>query len=270
MANIFKAVSKLDDLEEMANRSTFVHNIHPMSKIIITIVFLITVISFDGSQLTELIPFIFYPVIMMSLSLTPFKMIFYRMLPALPFSFFGGLSNVIFDQAPVLLIGTVTITGGMISCTSILFKTVLTVSAVLILIATTPLPVISKQLTRMGVPSILVLQFVMTYRYISVLIEEASTMVTAYLIRSPRQKFVKIKDMGSFIGHLLLRSIDRADRVFAAMKSRGFNGSYVTAPIPKESFKDILLTVGICSLFLICRFVNVSLIIGNFFTGIFS
>jgi len=138
------------------------------------------------------------------------------------------------------------------------------------LIATTPLPVISKQLTRMGVPSILVLQFVMTYRYISVLIEEASTMVTAYLIRSPRQKFVKIKDMGSFIGHLLLRSIDRADRVFAAMKSRGFNGSYVTAPIPKESFKDILLTVGICSLFLICRFVNVSLIIGNFFTGIFS
>jgi cobalt/nickel transport system permease protein len=262
-----KAVSKLNDLEEMANGKSVIHTFHPMSKIIITFVFLIAVISFDRYQISGLIPFILYPVLMLSLSLTPIKPIFYRLIPALPFSLFGGLSNVVFDHLPILTIGMITITGGMVSFVSILLKTVLTVTAVLILIATTPLPVISKQLARIGIPSLIVFLLIMTYRYISVLIEEVSTMVTAYTIRAPRQKFVKMKDMGSFIGHLLLRSMDRAERVFAAMKCRGFNGVYVTAPIPKETMKDVLFTVSFCAFFIVCRFVNISMLLGTLLTG---
>ena len=267
MANIMKAASRLNDLEEMAGRKSVVHNFHPMSKIIVTAVFLIVVISFDRYQISGLVPFFLYPVIMMSLSLTPFKSIFYRLLPALPFSLFGGISNIIFDHLPILTIGTLTITGGMVSFVSILLKTVLTVTAVLILIATTPMPVISKQLTRIGIPSLFVFLLIMTYRYISVLIEEVFTMVTAYTIRAPYHKYIKITDMGSFIGHLLLRSIDRAERVFAAMKCRGFSETFVTAPIPKETMKDVLLTIGICFLFIICRFVNISVFLGAFLTG---
>lgn len=269
MVNIHKAASRLNDLEEMADRDTVIHKIHPLPKIIVTFAFLIAVISFDRYQISGLIPFILYPVIMMTLSLTPLKQILYRLLPALPFSLFGGISNIIFDHTPMMTVGTFIITGGMISFVSILLKTVLTVTAVLILIATTPMAVISKQLTRIGIPSIFVLQFVMTYRYISVLIEEVTTMFTAYIIRAPHQKFVKMKDMGSFIGHLLIRSIDRAERVFAAMKCRGFNGTYVTAPIPKENLNDILFAAGACIFFLFCRFVNVSLLIGTLFAGSF-
>jgi len=270
MTKILKAVSGLNDLEEMADRKTIVHDFHPLSKIIVTFVFLITVISFDRYQISSLLPFVLYPVLMMTLSMTPFKPLFYRLLPALPFSLFGGISNIIFDQIPMFTIVFLTVTSGMISFVSIMVKVVLTVSAVLILVATTPVTVISKQLTKIGIPSLLVLQFVMTYRYISVLVEEAVTMMTAYTVRAPRHKFVQMKDMGSFVGHLLLRSIDRAERVYAAMKSRGFNGTYVTAPIPKVGIKDILFTVGACSFFLICRFVNISLVIGNFFTGVFA
>jgi len=262
-----KAASKLNDLEEMANGKSVVHTFHPLSKIIITFVFLVAVISFDRYQISGLVPFILYPVIMLALSLTPLKPIFYRLIPALPFSLFGGFSNIIFDRLPILTIGMITITSGMVSFVSILLKTVLTVTAVLILIATTPMPAISKQLTRIGIPSLIVFLLIMTYRYISVLIEEVSTMITAYTIRAPRQKYVKMKDMGSFIGHLLLRSIDRAERVFAAMKCRGFNGTYVTSPIPKETIKDVLLTIGVCTLFIVCRFVNISMLLGTFLTG---
>jgi cobalt/nickel transport system permease protein len=262
-----KATSRLNDLEEMANGKSVIHTFHPLSKIIITFVFLVVVISFDRYQISGLIPFILYPVIMLSLSLTPLKPIFYRLIPALPFSLFGGFSNIIFDRLPVLVVGMITITSGMISFVSILLKTVLTVTAVLILIATTPMPMISKQLTRIGIPSLIVFLLIMTYRYISVLIEEVSTMVTAYTVRAPRQKYVKMKDMGSFIGHLLLRSMDRAERVFAAMKCRGFNGTYATPPIPKETMKDVLLTISVCTLFITCRFVNISMLLGNFLTG---
>ena len=267
MSNIMKAASKLNDLEEMANGKSVVHTFHPLSKIIITFVFLVAVISFDRYQISGLVPFILYPVIMLALSLTPLKPIFYRLIPALPFSLFGGFSNIIFDRLPILTIGMITITSGMVSFVSILLKTVLTVTAVLILIATTPMPAISKQLTRIGIPSLIVFLLIMTYRYISVLIEEVSTMVTAYTLRAPHQKYVKMRDTGSFIGHLLFRSMDRAERVFAAMKCRGFNGTYVTSPIPKETVKDILLTIGVCTLFIVCRFVNISTLLGTFLTG---
>ena len=155
----------------------------------------------------------------------------------------------------------------MFSFVSILLKTVLTVMAVLILIATTPMPAISKQLTRLKIPSLIVLLLVMTYRYISVLIEEVVTMMTAYTVRAPRRKTIRMKDMGSFIGHLLLRSVDRAERVFAAMKCRGFNGVYVTAPIPKETLKDVIFTAGVCALFIVCRFINISMLLGTLLTG---
>lgn len=57
--------------------------------------------------------------------------------------------------------------------------------AVLILIATTSLPKISYQLLSIKVPKIIVEQIMLTYRYISVLLEQVSNMYTAYILRAP-------------------------------------------------------------------------------------
>lgn len=66
----------------------------------------------------------------------------------------------------------------------------------------------------------------MIYRYIGVLVEEASTMITAYRLRNPGYKWPYIKHMGSFVGHLFLRSFDRAQRVYNAMKCRGYGENH--------------------------------------------
>jgi cobalt/nickel transport system permease protein len=70
------------------------------------------------------------------------------------------------------------------------------------------------------------LQIVLTYRYIATLLDEAGDSWTAYTLRSPGLKAIKMKDMGNFMGHLLLRSFDKAERVYYAMKCRGFTGVY--------------------------------------------
>ena len=57
------------------------------------------------------------------------------------------------------------------------------------------------------------------------LLNEAVSMHTAYTLRTDNQKGIKMRDMGSFLGQLLLRSTDRAEQVYYAMKCRGFHGA---------------------------------------------
>ena len=51
-------------------------------------------------------------------------------------------------------------------------------------------------------------------------------MYTAYTLRSTEGKGLKMKDMGIFIGSLFIRSYDRSERIYSAMKLRGY-GSHV-------------------------------------------
>jgi cobalt/nickel transport system permease protein len=107
-----------------------------------------------------------------------------------------------------------------------MLKTLFSCFAVLILMATTPFTSLANLLTASRALRPLGLQIVLTYRYISTLLDEASNMWTAYMLRSPGAKAIKMKNMGTFAGSLLLRSFDKAERVYYAMKCRGFSGAY--------------------------------------------
>jgi cobalt/nickel transport system permease protein len=169
---------------------------------------------------------------------------------ALPFALFGGLANIFFDREPMFFLGEMAITAGAVSFASILIKTLLSVWAVLFLVSTTTIWDLCGQLIRLRVPRLLVLQLSLTYRYISSLMGEAGAMYHAYILRSPgMKKGVRMSDMGPFVGSLLLRSFDRAGNVYAAMKCRGFDGSF-SASIDEKG--DKLKIYDWFYLFIIC------------------
>ena len=64
----------------------------------------------------------------------------------------------------------------------------------------------------------------MLYRYIFVLIEEAIRMLRAYTLRSFLAKKIRYNIFKQILGNLLLRTIDRAQRIHMAMLSRAFTG----------------------------------------------
>jgi cobalt/nickel transport system permease protein len=263
LAHIKNAVRDLHTLEDLAAGTTVIHRLHPLVKIITTLLYIVLVISFNRYNLSGLIPFVFYPVILMALAEIPYRPLFYRLLVALPFAFFAGISNVFFDREVALYLGGMAFSYGFIAFVSLLLKTFLTVMAVLILAATTSLSQISCQLARLKVPNILVMQIIMTYRYLGVLIHEAYTMFTAYILRSPQHKVIKMKDMGSFLGGLLLRSFDRADRLYAAMKCRGFGGSFTISDDAVVKRADWFYLLGLTAILLVLRYVNFSVWLGN-------
>ena len=130
---------------------------------------------------------------------------------------------MIFDRAASFYIGGITVCLGVLSLATILIKLYLCVMAALLLIATTPFTELTAQLRRLHVPMIFIMVFEMTFRYISVLFEEVYSMTTAYKLRSGNKKSLDIQHMGSFVGQLLLRGFDRAERVHAAMRCRGYS-----------------------------------------------
>lgn len=135
------------------------------------------------------------------------------------------------------------VTAGVLSFLVLIVRTIFSVTAILILVATTKFTDLTRQLSIIHIPMIIVNLIEMIYRYIGVLLEEASTMLTAYRLRNPKYKYLHIKHMGTFVGHLFLRSIDRAERIYNAMKCRGYGSKKIKYEKQRISIKDIFYLI---------------------------
>jgi len=239
-----------------------------MAKLVTTLVFVVSVVSLDRYALGSLIPYVFYPVLMIALSDTPCAPLVKRALIALPFCLFAALSNVFFDRGAALILGGMVISHGMISFCVVLLRACLCVMAVLTLAAVTPFAQLTAQLRRLRVPTIMVTVFEMTYRYVGVLLEEAASMVTAYRLRAGRQTRVDMRHMGSLLSQLLLRSFDRAERVYAAMQCRGYALAGVRQRNLPLTARDALYIALVSAMCLLFRFVDMSALASRLMGGI--
>ncbi len=245
MADLRSKIREIYSLEQLSGGGSVVHARHPLVKMISTLLYIVLVVSFGRTEFGRLIPFIFYPVVLMALSDTPWPIVLKRVAVALPFVLLAGISNVIFDTQTAFTVSGVAVSYGVISFFSIIFRTFLCVTAVLIMVAVTPFSQLADELRRLHVPDIFVSLFEMTYRYIGALIEEASTMYTAYMLRSIKHKGLQMRHMGSFVGQILIRSFDRAERVYGAMKCRGYtNNNIKKRPRPLKKADFVYLSIA--------------------------
>ena len=259
MPDLSPRVHELRALENLSAGKTVIHRLHPLAKLLTAFAFIVIVASFGRYDFARLAPYLFYPCVMMALAELPYKVLLSRVLIALPFCLFAGMSNVIFDRTAAFTAGGVTITFGVLSLASILLKMYLCVMAALLLVATTPFTELTTQLRRLHVPMVFVMVFEMTFRYIGVLLEEAGSMMTAYKLRSGNKnnkKALEMRHMGSFVGQLVLRGFDRAERVHSAMRCRGYSLNHL--PLQRRRFEssDMLALAAVCLPSVLLRFLT--------------
>lgn len=267
MADMRSKLYEIYSLEQLSSGGSGVHALHPLVKMISTLIYITCVVSFDRYALGRLVPYVFYPVIVMAWAGIPYGMIFKRALVALPFCLFAGVSNLIFDRAVITQIGSVVVSYGFVSFLAILLRTLLSVAAVLILVAVTPFYELTEQLRRLRVPAIVVNLFEMIYRYLGTLLNEASSMYIAYRLRSPNEKGLAMKHMGSFVGQLLLRSFDRAERIYSAMKCRGYPAQERDAAQRRFTGADAWFFIISCGFSVLLRFADVQSILATWLEG---
>lgn len=228
-----KALYALDDMERAERTSSPLHDIDPRAKLVVTTVFLITMLSVPLHRFSELLLYFAFPLAGSAMGAMRYGQLFRRSLVVLPFVALIGLFNVFYERTPVFRIGTVSITEGWIGFASILLRGLLSVQALLLLIRSTGYYRLCRSMQRMGMPSLFAAQLLFVFRYLRVLVEEALRMKQARDARGYGRSSYPLPMWGTFVGQLMIRTFDRAELVYRAMLARGFTGR-----IPDCTFRE--------------------------------
>ena len=263
MNKMEKALSELGQMDELAVRESPIHDLNAGAKLLCTVVYILIVMSFDKYDLSGLVPMVLWPVLLFQMSGIPVRTCFYKLRIVLPLVMAVGLFNPIFDREIMLRIGTIGLSGGTISMITLMLKGVFCLMASFLLVATTPFDSICAALRRIHVPGILVTLLLLTYRYVGVMTEELAVMTDAYHLRAPGQKGIHISAWGSFLGQLLLRSMDRAQELYSSMLLRGFHQHFHYAPVRPFRGRDAVYLLLSTAFFIVVRYVDVSQLIGQ-------
>ena len=255
-------------MDELGRMDTPAHRLDARAKAIVTLAFIVVVMSFPRHDVSALTPFLLYPIALISLGRIPARHILKKILVAAPFALVIGIFNPIIDRQPVAAIGPFVVTSGWVSFVSIMFRFVLTVGAALVLVACTGMHRLGAGLEQLGVPRVLVVQLLFLYRYLFVVADEGGKMMRGVELRSGGTRSLRLRVYGSLIGYLLLRSMDRAERVYRAMVARGFDGEIRVLRRSSFRWPDWGFVCGCLAFFLAARRWNLANGLGLLLTGI--
>ena len=220
MNHLSRAQGELREMDMLAAQDSVIHRIHPLCKLIVTLVYILEVVSFSKYDLSGLAVMVLYPVVCFQLAGIRVSLCFYKLRVVLPLVCAVGLVNPFFDRTPMLQLGSILISGGVISMITLMLKGIFSLMSSFLLIATTPVDALCAALRKIHIPDILVTLLLLTYRYVGVMLEEVPIMTEAYALRAPGQKGIHFSAWGSFLGQLLLRSMDRAEELYNSMTLR--------------------------------------------------
>lgn len=254
-------------MDTLSQGKSILHQLDPTILLITTLFFLSTIVSFDKYSISALIPFFLYPTFLLFVGEMPFDYFAKKVIWVSPFILFFAFINPFFDREAIIQFEGIHISAGIISSLSLILRFILTVSSGLILIGLIGIQGVCLGLEKLYLPKVFVTQLLLLYRYLFILTEELSKMILAKSLRQFDSRTMKFKNYISILGHLFLRSLDRAERIYLSMCSRGFTGHIYLARRQTINGRDLCFLLIWITFFLIFRFFNIPLFIGTFFTG---
>ncbi len=226
-----------------------------LSALVVTVLFLFSVLSIPKFNLSEVVVFAAFPLFLMGAARVSSGAIAKRLLQLSPFVLFMAAGNILLDRTPAMAISGITLSGGMISGTVVVVKTIISVSALLSVTHSIPFYRICRALEALHLPDVLITQLMLLDRYRLVLEEEALAMKRARDIRSFGGRGKELFRTATLIGSLLLRTTSRAERLYRSMSARGFQGRMSTRNVEKISLGEWKTIVLWALIFLVLRLI---------------
>lgn len=262
MSKLEQAIITLQDMQSV--RLSADRTIGPVCGLLVTVAFLVAMLSVPVDHIGMLLWFAVYPILAAPWLGMSFNSVFVRSLYALPFIIFIGIFNPVFDTSPALSIGSVVVSRGWITFVSIVLRGLMSVQAIIILICACGFEGVCRGMRAIGIPAFLVTQLLMVYRYMTVLLIELLNMKRARESRSYGKSRMTLKMWGQLTGQLFMRTVSRSERIHRAMLARGFNGTIpLYTPVTAGSNRsDLIFAVVWTAAFVIFRFTNISALLG--------
>ena len=114
MSKIGNAIHEIHQMDTLAARDQWVNQIHPLVKFVLTVGYIMTVVSFPKYDVIGLAGMVVYPVALFLLSDLSFWDSVKRLRLVLPLVCFVGILNPFFDRN-VILIGGIRMSAGILS-----------------------------------------------------------------------------------------------------------------------------------------------------------
>lgn len=228
-------------------RPTLIHRLDPRVKLLGAVLIILTAVLLPDDAWPS---FVVLLMVLVALSLSSglgWSFAIRRAFIALPFVL-AALPLPFLTPGPVVWtvpgLGWTMTAPGLIRFVAILLRTWLAVQAGVLLSATTSAADLLWGLQALGMPKLLVAVVGFMLRYLFILADEALRMLRARTARSPKLAGIRRPGLlwqgrvaGMMVGSFFLRSLERSERVYAAMASRGYAGDIqlLGTPVMKPS-----------------------------------
>ena len=262
MASLAAALLDLREMDRLARLDTPMHRLDPRAKVLAAVAFLGTLASFGAAEVSALLPLALFPVALAAFGDVPFGLLLRKAALGLPFILVLGAFLPFFDRTPALHLGVLAVSGGWLAFASLLLRGILAVSTATLLVAVTGFGEMCSALDRLGLPRPFVQQLLFLHRYLFVVGEDTGRGLLARELRAQGRPMAW-REFPSFSGHLLIRSWERAERVYAALQARGFDG---TVPIRSQAAFGRAawgFLLGWTVFFLLCRWRPLPALLGG-------
>ena len=229
-------------IEELSNGDSFIQRLDPRVKIVIVSLFSVVVAAANRFQVLTWA--LALSILIVLTANVPIKELMRRLIPVnmliiflwlfLPFTFAGET---------LFFIGPLTVTReGVLYATRITIKSNAIMLVLIALVASTPIFTFGHAMHELGITQKIVHLFFFTYRYIHVIHREYSRLVNSMKIRGfiPKTSLHTYRTYAYMVGMLLVRSLDRAQRVHNAMLCRGFKGNLYSLSKFSLKRKDVV------------------------------
>jgi cobalt/nickel transport system permease protein len=258
-----RLLSHAGSFDDLAGRATLLGRVDARAKVLVTLAFVTTAASFGRQALFQPAPLLVYLAAIFALGDVPLGPVVARVAALSPFALLVGAADLLLHRSPAVTLGPVVLSEGTVSFISLAVRFLLCATAVFLLAATTRFCDVVRALRRMGMPRVLATQLLLAHRYLYVLAGEAGRMARAHSLRAAGTGGPGLRTGATLLTQLLLRSLSRAERVFAAMTCRGFDGDLSVQPPTRVRLADLGFLAGWCAFFLLVRSVDLPEALGR-------
>ena len=238
--------------------NTFGARLDPRSKIIFTILFIINVLMLQSGNFLQIV-FAFTIIILMIFTSGHYFGFYLRKIVKiypmiLLTTFLLPFTNTVqlqgFDDSILITIGQVSVYKfGLIRFIDFNLKAILILTSTLVLTTTTPYELLLKSMESIKLPPWLLAILTFLFRLIFLLSSELERMHLAYTSRHIYLSYLKkIKIYSQMFAVYFIRILERSDRTYQVMISRGFSGKIPISSELNWQIRDSLL-VGIGFIF---------------------
>jgi len=246
-------------IDKYADRDSILHRLDPRVRICLFLLLIMAAVATRAADFFHLIELTVLLVVLAALSRIPIGFILRRVLVVSPFLLMVVLMAPFLDvKNPVTTLrfsaAQISVDTRLVIAATVFVKSLISVVSVILLLNTGRFTELLKALQKLKMPAALVSILMFIYRYVFIIVDQFQRMLAARKARTfSNSRKQQYRGLPQIVGMGFIRSSEHAERVYAAMLARGFDGTVRTMSRLRIGSCDIVFGLVMAGVILLIK-----------------